>query len=268
MTPRVQLFLDGAKHLLGPVAPKIGHASYSFVRRERSLALARSKHPPGIEVAQQVERETGGEHRPSGKEKPRKAKILGDVFWLLKPGGEFYFSDIYADRRVPASLSNDPILYSECLGGALYWNDFLGLAKAAGFTDPLLVEDRPIALTDPAIEKKVGAIRFYSATYRLFKLEGLESHCEDYGQAVIYRGGVPHNEQLFRLDKHHLIEKGRIFPVCGNTYRTLKESRFAPYFEFLGNTDTHFGIFDGCGTFMPFSAEPSSGQRLGEGSCC
>lgn len=27
---------------------------------------------------------------------PRKAKILGDVFRLLKPGGEFYFSDIYA----------------------------------------------------------------------------------------------------------------------------------------------------------------------------
>lgn len=200
---------------------------------------------------------------------PRKAKILGDVFRLLKSGGEFYFSDIYADRRVPASLSNDPILYSECLGGALYWNDFLNLAKAAGFTDPRLVEDRPIALTDPAVADRVGAIRFYSATYRLFKLDGLESHCENYGQALIYRGDVPHNEQLFRLDKHHLIEKGRIIPVCGNTYRMLQESRFAPHFDFLGNTDTHFGIFDGCGTLMPFSAEPSGpGQRLGEGGCC
>ncbi|MGC1953024.1 MAG: methyltransferase domain-containing protein [Gammaproteobacteria bacterium] len=200
---------------------------------------------------------------------PRKAKILGDVCRLLKPGGEFYFSDIYADRRVPASLGNDPILYSECLGGALYWNDFLNLAKAAGFTDPRLVDDRPIAMTDPAIADKVGAIRFYSATYRLFKLQGLESHCEDYGQAVIYQGGIPHSEQLFRLDKHHLMEKGRLFPVCGNTYRMLKESRFAPHFQFFGNTDTHFGIFDGCGTAMPFSTGSNSGQSSAVGgNCC
>ncbi len=199
---------------------------------------------------------------------PNKGKVLSDVFRLLKPGGEFYFSDIYADRRVPAALRNDPVLYSECMGGALYWNDFLSLAKAAGFTDPRLVEDRPIAVTDPGVRNKVGTIRFYSATYRLFKLEGLESHCENYGQAVIYQGEVIHNEHLFRLDKHHLIEKGRIFPVCGNTYRMLRETRFAPHFEFLGNTDTHFGIFDGCGTAIPFATQPSSTQSGTDGSGC
>ena len=31
-----------------------------------------------------------------------KAKVIGDVKRLLNPGGEFYFSDVYADRRVPA----------------------------------------------------------------------------------------------------------------------------------------------------------------------
>ena len=34
--------------------------------------------------------------------------------------GEFYFSDVYADRRIPEDIRNDPILYGECLGGALY----------------------------------------------------------------------------------------------------------------------------------------------------
>lgn len=199
---------------------------------------------------------------------PHKEKVLGEVFRLLKPGGEFYFADIYADRRVPARLSTDPILYSECLGGALYWNDFLGLAKAAGFTDPRLVADRPIALTDPTLAAKVGTLRFYSATYRLFKLEGLENHCEDYGQAVIYRGGVPHSEHLFRLDKHHLIEKGRLFPVCGNTYRMLNESRFALHFEFLGNTDSHFGIFGGCGPTMPFSTDGGRQPGRPDYGCC
>lgn len=199
---------------------------------------------------------------------PSKAKVLREVFRLLKPGGEFFFSDVYADRRVPGSLRHDPVLYGECLGGALYWNDFLGLANGAGFTDPRLVEDRPIALTDPAIQEKVGSVRFYSATYRLFKLAGLESHCEDYGQAVIYKGGIPHNEHLFRLDKHHLIEKGRIFPVCGNTYRMLNESRFVSFFDFVGTTETHYGIFAGCGTMMPFSAETQGNEPPSETSGC
>ena len=36
---------------------------------------------------------------------PNKEKVLQDAFKLLKTGGEFYFSDIYADRRIPEHLS-------------------------------------------------------------------------------------------------------------------------------------------------------------------
>jgi SAM-dependent methyltransferase len=36
---------------------------------------------------------------------------------LLKPGGEIYFSDVYADRRVPGHLLEDPVLHGECLSG-------------------------------------------------------------------------------------------------------------------------------------------------------
>ena len=31
-----------------------------------------------------------------------------------------YFSNVYADRRVPAVMTRDHVLYSECLSGALY----------------------------------------------------------------------------------------------------------------------------------------------------
>src|SRR3989338_2997662 len=103
---------------------------------------------------------------------PDKEAVLRQVHRLLKPCGELYFSDIYADRRVPSELRNDPVLYGECLGGALYWNDFQHLARRCGFADPRLVEDRPIALTDPAMAARVGNLRFFSATYRLFKLDG------------------------------------------------------------------------------------------------
>jgi SAM-dependent methyltransferase len=87
---------------------------------------------------------------------PDKAAVLREAFRLLKTGGELYFSDVYADRRVPPSLAADPVLYGECLGGALYWNDFLRLAQAAGFADPRLVEDRPLAVNEEKLQHKLG----------------------------------------------------------------------------------------------------------------
>jgi len=194
---------------------------------------------------------------------PDKAAVLRQVHRLLKPGGELYFSDIYADRRVPPELRNDPVLYGECLGGALYWNDFLHLARRCGFADPRLVEDRPIVISDAGMAARVGNTRFYSATWRLFKLDGLEPDCEDYGQAVVYRGGIHGQETRFILDKHHAIETGRVFPVCGNTWRMLADTRFAPWFDFIGSFSRHHGIFAGCGGGLPFDD-----VRLGEASAC
>ncbi len=196
---------------------------------------------------------------------PDKDAVLRGVARLLKPGGEFYFSDVYADRRVPEAVRNDPVLYGECLGGALYWNDFLRLAQRQGFTDPRLVEDRPLLITDPALAARAGNIRFFSATYRLFKLDGLETACEDYGQAVIYRGSIAEHPDRFVLDKHHPIETGRVFPVCGNTWRMLHDSRFAPHFDFIGDFSRHYGLFDGCGGSLPFATEGADGNI---GACC
>ena len=148
---------------------------------------------------------------------------------------------------------------------ALYWGDFLDLAKAAGFGDPRLVSDRPLGVNDPQIAERVAPTQFYSATYRLFKIDGLESACEDYGQAVRYRGTIADAPNSFVLDKHHDIETGRLFPVCGNTWRMLQESRLAPHFEFFGDTSRHFGIFKGCGTDLPFDHDA---KAEGSSGCC
>ena len=196
---------------------------------------------------------------------PDKDAVLGGVQRLLKCGGEFYFSDVYADRRVPEAVRNDPVLYGECLGGALFWNDFLRLAQRHGFADPRLVNDRPLDVTDPALAARTGPVRFYSADYRLFKLDALESACEDYGQAVIYRGSLPQQPHSFVLDKHHDIETGRVFPVCGNTWRMLHDTRFAPHFDFIGDFSRHFGLFAGCGSAMPFDTVASA---TGAAACC
>ncbi|MEN8831367.1 MAG: methyltransferase domain-containing protein [Pacificibacter sp.] len=181
-----------------------------------------------------------------------KGAVLRQAHRLLKTGGEMYFSDVYADRRIPDVLRADPVLYGECLSGALYWNDFETMSRAAGFGDPRLVTHRPLLIENKVLEAKVAPIEFTSATYRLFKLD-LEPECEDYGQAVIYRGTVPHAPHVFVLDGGHKIETGKVFPVCGNTWKMLKETRFAPHFDFIGSFDTHYGIFAGCGGTSPFS---------------
>lgn len=192
-----------------------------------------------------------------------KAAVFRAARDLLKPGGELYFSDVYADRRVPEALRCDPVLHGECLGGALYWGDFLRQAKASGFGDPRLVADRPLTVGDPQVELAVAPIQFFSATWRLFKIDGLETACEDYGQAVRYRGGVAGFEAAFVLDKHHTFEIGRITPVCGNTWRMLQESRFGWHFEYFGDFSRHLGIFRGCGTDLPFSTSTDNAA-----ACC
>lgn len=195
-----------------------------------------------------------------------KEKVLRDAYRLLKPGGEMYFSDVYSDRRVPQHLQDDPVLWGECLSGAMYWNDFLGAATAAGFTDPRAVENKPVTVDNEALQDKLGDIRFFSVTYRLFKIEGLDRSCEDFGQAVRYKGSIPGLPHSYDLDDHHNFPTGKIMPVCGNTYRMLHDTRFAEQFDFFGDFSTHYGIFEGCGQAMPFTLSGDSSDV--SASCC
>jgi ubiquinone/menaquinone biosynthesis C-methylase UbiE len=200
---------------------------------------------------------------------PDKPAVLAQLFKLLKDGGEFFFSDVYASRRVPKALREDEVLWGECISGALYWNDFERLSQRLGFTDPRLVKVAPITVNNKELEQKVSHIQFASATYRLFKLPGLlEPDCEDYGQAVIYKGTIESAPEAWALDDHHTMQKGKVFPVCGNTWHMLYSTRFRDHFDFIGNFDTHYGIYEGCGRGSKLFAEPGAAACAPGGSCC
>ena len=98
---------------------------------------------------------------------------MKEIFRVLKNGGEFYFSDVFVDRRLPEEIAFDPLLHSECLGGAMYHRDFTCLAKEVGFKDPRVLTSAPITIRNDDIEAKVGMAKFTSITYRLFKLNTL-----------------------------------------------------------------------------------------------
>lgn len=198
---------------------------------------------------------------------PRKDLVLAEVFRVLKPGGELYISDVFADRRLPPEVASDPVLYAECLGGALYQADFVSLAKRAGFGDPRVVSSSPISIQNAELAAKTGAARFVSVTYRLFKLEGLDDQCEDYGQTALYRGGIEGAETLFWLDDHHAFERGRVERVCANTAAMLASTRFLPWFDVQGARTTHFGVYP-CGPTMAASQYASAQASGSGGACC
>lgn len=150
---------------------------------------------------------------------PDKRAVLREVFRVLASGGEFYFSDVYADRRLPAALRADPLLVGECLGGALYIEDFRRLCAETGFADVRVLSRAPIAVTDATLAERLGEARFFSVTHRLFKLPPgrLETLCEDYGQVATYKGTIPGAASAYSLDDHHRFERGKPALVCGNT---------------------------------------------------
>jgi SAM-dependent methyltransferase len=196
---------------------------------------------------------------------PRKDRVLEGVYRILKNGGEFFFSDVFVDRRLSDEARADPVLYGECLSGALYINDFISLAKKCGFNDPRLVYQSEVELYGE-VKEKLGAASFESRTYRLFKLEGLEDNCEDYGQIAIYKGTIDNHPVYFNLDDEHLFEAKRPERVCSNTAKMLQETRFQDHFEIIGDTSTHFGPFLTCGTSV--AKVGSDSENNNKSSCC
>ena len=196
---------------------------------------------------------------------PDKAAVLREAYRLLKSGGEMYFSDVYADRRIPAHLQADPVLYGECLSGALYWSDFVELARAAGFVDARLVEDRPLGIENHAVQDKIADIGFYSATWRLFKVPELEAGQEDYGQFVTYLGTLPRHPQRFDLDKDHPFTTGQATPVSSNTLQIIAHSRFAAHFDLDAGVGTHKGPFSTHAQDLPFDGQA---PPTATGGCC
>jgi arsenite methyltransferase len=192
---------------------------------------------------------------------PEKPRVLAEIFRVLKPGGELYFSDVFADRRIPAELRRDPVLLGECLGGALYWEDFRRILQYLGCPDVRTVKKNAITLDDPEVYAKIGMVNFQSVTVRAFKMP-LEDRCEDFGQVAVYRGSIDQHPHSFDLDDHHHFETGRPLRVCGNTADMLVGSRYGDHFQVLGDKSRHFGLFD-C------SPDPqSAGASKADGACC
>lgn len=201
---------------------------------------------------------------------PNKNAVLQGVYEVLKNGGEFYFSDVYCDRRLPEKVIQDKLLYAECLSGALYIGDFMQMCREIGFIDIRQLSKSEIQVLDAQMKKNLGNAKFYSITYRLFKLPKgrLEWQCEDYGQIAIYKGTIEGHENFYELDQHHGFETNRPQLVCGNTASMLTDTWLSKHFRVIGDRSVHFGVFE-CSTGS--SSAPCVSDNTANGkvsSCC
>lgn len=170
-----------------------------------------------------------------------KRKVWREVARVLKQGGELYFSDVYSDRRLSESAASHPTLIAECLGGALYIEDFRRSMADAGFLDLRVVSCAPVTLLDTELRALVEDVNFYSITARLFKIDGLEDRREDFGQKATYHS--PNGLDSLKLDQNFTFPVGVPVDVDGNTAKILRHSRYKNLFK-VTDPCAHKGLFD------------------------
>lgn len=170
---------------------------------------------------------------------PDKRAVFAEVARVLRDGGEFHFSDVYADRRLSPEARAHPVLVAECLGGALYLDDFRRVMTDVGFADLRVLTCAPIEVHDSELHALVRDVQFYSLTVRAFKIEELEDRRESYGQYAVYN---PSGGSGFKLDVDYNFVQGVPLPVDGNTAAILQKSRFSKAFS-VTKAGPHQGLF-------------------------
>lgn len=172
---------------------------------------------------------------------PRKDLVFKEIFRVLKPGGELYFSDVFVDRRLSTSLSDNPLLVRECLGGAMYLEDFRRILAVNGIFDYRVLSENPIEILDASMKKLAAGAQFSSMTIRAFKIS-FEDKPEDYGQMAYFLD----DGEEFQLDVDNIFKSKRPRPISGNTARILTQSRLKSHFKVYGDESYHRGSFLEC----------------------
>lgn len=76
---------------------------------------------------------------------PDKQIVFDEAYRVLKKGGEMFVSDIVLLKELSEANREDKGLIAGCVGGAILKEEYLKLAKKAGFSVKILSEDKDIS---------------------------------------------------------------------------------------------------------------------------
>lgn len=84
---------------------------------------------------------------------PNKAKVIGEIYRVLKPGGHFSISDIVLVGNLPDALRSDAEMYAGCVAGAIQKDDYLNHIKETGFENITLQKEKTISIPEDILSK-------------------------------------------------------------------------------------------------------------------
>jgi arsenite methyltransferase len=135
-----------------------------------------------------------------------KKVLFSEMHRVLKRGGRIAISDIVSDEPVPDHLAKDQELWTGCVSGAFFEEDFLKAFEDAGFYG-IHIED-----FQSGPYRVVEGIEFRAITLTAYK--GKEGSCIERNQAVIYCG--PWKQVID--DDNHVLPRGTRIAVCEKTF--------------------------------------------------
>jgi len=70
-----------------------------------------------------------------------KQSVWNEVYRILKKGGRFVVSDIYATTPISQEFRNDPVAIAECWAGAVTRDEYMQQLENAGFASVEVLEE-------------------------------------------------------------------------------------------------------------------------------
>jgi arsenite methyltransferase len=70
-----------------------------------------------------------------------KSAAWSEIYRVLKKGGRFVISDIYATSPVPGVYRNDPVAVAECWAGSVTRDEYMETLTECGFKSVLVLEE-------------------------------------------------------------------------------------------------------------------------------
>ena len=70
-----------------------------------------------------------------------KQSVWNEIYRILKKGGRFVISDIYATAAIAEEYRNDPVAVAECWAGSVTRAEYMEHLENAGFTSVEIIEE-------------------------------------------------------------------------------------------------------------------------------
>ncbi len=70
-----------------------------------------------------------------------KQAVWNEIYRILKKGGRFVISDIYATTAIADEYRNDPVAVAECWAGSVTRAEYMQQLEKAGFTSVEIIEE-------------------------------------------------------------------------------------------------------------------------------